>query len=291
MRKKIKIDFYQVQMPVGAPCPFSDLVAAVAAEPDDVTRTIPVRDYPMRLQESYLATGRWEIDLLKIRKDDIPPKATMGGEVTAIPMRNDEGLGEHTAALFDIGSSTLVVQRNKYGVSASSIASYFQKKGGLVQPIVLLPIVSKKGWQNFDNLSVVRTLEIATTGFGGANIGARNANVGVADMANLAVEHGAKTSFFRLGMGHAPGGLTRIKELVLGAMGLATGHHEVTRIVVSGKDNGDEKQVIDLLHDRIREEIEVNLGRQESWSYPVRRGALVKAWSTREAEVQELMEV
>ena len=67
----------------------------------------------------------WEIQFLRIRDGVLPGIAKIDGTFESMDLEPDEFIGEEIAALYDVDTSVLVVQRNRNSLSPSGIEVYF----------------------------------------------------------------------------------------------------------------------------------------------------------------------
>jgi hypothetical protein len=125
MPKTIKIDFFKVTMPDDAAVTFEAHLDAIQQIPlQDDARTRSLRGDPVRLQQLHHRAGCVEGDMVRTRMDSLPEKSNVDtGELTPLDLREEEGLGEETAFLYDPPSRCLAIQRNRYSVSASALAT------------------------------------------------------------------------------------------------------------------------------------------------------------------------
>lgn len=86
-------------------------------------RTVYGRE--MRLEHIEKTTkGLWHLDFGLLRFDNGPGRASKSTPVTDFDLRDGEGFGEETAALYDPTTGFLALQYNHFGARASTIASY-----------------------------------------------------------------------------------------------------------------------------------------------------------------------
>jgi Family of unknown function (DUF6731) len=141
MSKNVKFDFFKVTMPDG-----TDLDAGlqkVHGMKNDKTRTLDLGGRHVRLQESEFGHGLWEFEMLHIRMDGIPAKASLDGAIEVFDLDDDEGIGEESAFVYHVGTKTLVVQRNKFGVSSGTLGRYFEKLLCIQDKIEIDPLIQE----------------------------------------------------------------------------------------------------------------------------------------------------
>jgi len=141
MQKQMIIDLYQVEMPDNSPLTFEQLLAQVCRIPTDETRNVQKDRYPIRCHSLRPRRGFFEGEMIRIRMDEVPVKASLAGEIEPFELDDDEGVGEETGFLYNIPLRVLILQRNRAGVSASAFAWYFKNIGNLAEYIYLNPII------------------------------------------------------------------------------------------------------------------------------------------------------
>lgn len=286
--KDLRVDFYAVEQE-DASTPFEDVVRMVNDLPNDDARTRDVKDYPVRLQEAHFIGEFIDFDIMKVRIGDAAAKATRAGQITPIEMSNGEGFGEWTACRYHPKTKTLLIHRNQHGTSASSIVQYFEKITGNRRQHQLLPILGRQAWGRFDRLSRITWAEIETSGFGDLDLQAVKNNISAEAMVRAASEFGARKTVMKLGLGQREGSLVHIRNWIRSFFNLPISQdQQITKIRITGIDDGDERRVVDILKDKIVESIQVEVPEGETLGYPARRRALAKAWENRCLEISEL---
>jgi hypothetical protein len=124
MSKKINVDFYRVEILGNNSDKFENIIKSVGSSANDASRTIDINHSPTRLQEFGEYPNFCDGNMMRIRMDEIPSLASVDGDIAPITFDDDEGLGEETAFLYQIPTRVLMLQRNKFGVSASSFTKY-----------------------------------------------------------------------------------------------------------------------------------------------------------------------
>lgn len=289
MASKLKIDFLTVAMPAGEA--FSSVLKDVANLPDDASRNVLVGKNPLRLKTVERVGQAWCGDLVRIRMEEIPVRASTNGAVTPFTLREDEGVGEQCAFLYRPKRRLLLLQRNRHALSANTFASYFESIGKLGGPIDLQPLLKPDAAARLRNLRLVRrvSLKVAATDRGALWKGE---GVGVKEVAELANQFRSPEVTVTLSVGRKrqQGLFGRgVRQMVTHAKALAGRGAEVKALVVAGKDDDGAPDVIDFIHDRLRDEVELS-GAQRLLSYEIRRDALATAWRRQRAVVESLLD-
>jgi hypothetical protein len=290
--KTIKIEFYRVVMPASRPS-LTEVIAAVAKLPKDAARTKTVNGVPVRLHDSGAAeTHRMSGELLRIRMDVAPARASMKGPVGDFDFGSDEGFGEETAFLYDSRYEILVLQRNYIGVSASSFAGYFQQFGGVRGDIVLKPVIDPSTTAKFNKLATIRQLEVSVAGITNAEtIKKQNPGVSVKRFNELVEYFGAQAVHVYLSMGHQPGSLSKAKTAAKQFLKLSQDEHvDVRKVELSGRTSDEDALVVDLLRDRLIEEAEISVNTKRRLPYSERHAALEAAYARQDSQLISLFD-
>lgn len=284
IQRSLFADFYRVQVPDGED--FGEILESVAQTPNDKRRNVDARGTPVRLHESHGAPTE-EGDLVKIRMDEVPVKASLSGSISPFALGSDEGVGEQTAFLYDATLETLVLQRNRYGVSASAFANYFETLTS-IGPIILEPILQEDALKKLQRLSEIRKFQVRVAG-ADARVFKDQAH-GAKEMAQLISAFGAPNISLELSMGYSRGSLLldRAKAAARRFLSLAEDPSGgVTGIVITGTSDASERTVLDLLNYRMEESIDVPKNGREL-KYSARRVALKQALGKRRQELKRM---
>jgi hypothetical protein len=222
----------------------------------------------------------------------VPVRASLAGDVEVFEFDDDEGIGEEAAFLYVPSLETLVVQRNRFAVSASRLVGYFQGAAGLDDVITLEPVVEPATAANFKRLSKIRRFEVKVAGVhNAATISQANPDASVKKMATLINDLSAINFNFEATMGHDSGSLdvSTVKNVARSLLKVRSNTPvEVKKIEISGRSAGDEKIFVDLLQDRMIEQAEIDLDADRRLPYPSRRKALRDAYAARKTQLQAL---
>ena len=287
MATQVKIDFYQVTMPAGAGIPFEGLLRQVDSSSKDETRNVDVRGAPVRLQHASPDKGLWEGEMLRIRMASLPVKAKLTGTIRRLDFEDDEGIGEETAFLYYPAWRILLLQRNQHGVAASSLARYFDNRGGFADGIVLSPILQSDALARLGQMATFRTLALRVAPLGHPDA-LKNQGHGLGGMIDLLKEVDAPQVTVSLEMGRQRGSLS-VKGVVRMASDLLRRSVDggmVEKIEISGRTEDEQTQVFDLLQLRMQEVSDVTPSRDRRVAYPTRQAILRRAWEQRREELR-----
>ena len=91
---------------------------------DRIRETDPRNE--VRVEASENRNGLWYLDFVKIRRSQGPGHVAPDKRIVGFGLKENEGFGEETAALYDPLSSYILIQYNHYGVRQGAIAGYFR---------------------------------------------------------------------------------------------------------------------------------------------------------------------
>ena len=287
----MKVNFYKVKIERDD-LTFGSLIQQVLQLPDDESRSFEVRSYPIRLQSANESSDFWAGDMIRIRMNDIPTKASLDGDTEPVSLEDDEGIGEETAFLYHVPSKILMIQRNKSGVSASALAIYFREISQLGCPIYLEPILAGDALRRIQKMRVIRKFEIKAAGLDRMDI-FKSDNAAVNEILDLRGTYNAPNVHLALSVGNRKDTFLKAKEVINTALGLVklSGDPEsqVKTIKISGAvDDDDETEVIDLFEYYVKEEINIKSNNSRSLSYQERSNALKDAWVKRADELSKM---
>jgi hypothetical protein len=285
------MDFWRVEMPDGAGA-FENALSAAVALPDDEARAFIVQGAAVRLQSFASSAGRREGEMMRIRLDEVPVRASLAGDAEPFDFEDDEGVGEETAFLYAPSLRTLVVQRNRFAVSASRLVGYFQEAAGIEAPIILEPVIEPGTAAKLKRLHEVRRFEVKVAGVHNpTTIKSANPGVSVKRIADLINDFSAINFNIEATMGHETGSLD-VEKVKTAARNLVRVGGEtsvvVKKIEISGKSAADEALFIDLLRDRMIEHQDVELDADRRLPYARSRRALRNSYAARRTQLQAL---
>lgn len=224
---------------------------------------------------------RYEGEIARLRMTETPAIGDLQGELEDIPLRPDQGIAERTAFLFESTSQILAIHAIREAVSASRLAGFCDLVEATSEGYDFQPVIRKNTMNDFNHLSAIRKVEVKVSSVGAAAAAPLRDRESVKnylrfrEFANLEVE----TISITLGVGRKQNrGMVRdsARDLVKSLLD----HKDsltVETLQVSGKQNGDEFVLLDLLHGRVREEISIKV-RGRSASYTARAGAVAEAY-------------
>ena len=293
MPKTVNIDFYRVVMPENAETTFDALLNRIEQIPlQNDARTQEITGDPVRLQELHHHGGYLEGDMVRTRMDTLPRRSNVEtGQLALLDLDDDEGLGEETAFLYDPATHCLTIQRNRFAVSASALATYCTEIGAFESAISLEPIISGDAIARLQEFDRVNRLTIKVAGLAGGRV-LRETPYSLGHIAAFADDYAGPIVNIDVSMGHQRGSLAR--DRVRGVVEwlrrqIRDREVDVRRIEVSGSSSGDETQVLDLLESRIVEHRTVEISRNRIVTYTARRNAVRAAWDAQRERIRAIL--
>ncbi|MBN1671193.1 MAG: hypothetical protein JXR37_09185 [Kiritimatiellae bacterium] len=298
MSREMTIDYWHVEMPPHAKQTLEQLLRNIGNLPDDDSRNVDFQGVPFRLHEFHEWREYLEGEVIKIRMEDIPVKASIHGGIEAIDLKEDEGVGEETAFLYTPEMQVVTLQRNHFGTSAFKFARYCQELAGLDEPIFLVPILRPDVMKRLNAMSVLKKVEIRIAGIENAKqLDAED--VGFGEMLDIMATTRAPNLKLELSMGNRSGGLARqpVLQAIQRLWRFCQGTHKTVRTMrVHGVREIEEdglsmldKEIVDFIQDRLTDKVEVSLEDDRRVSYDQRRDRLREAWSRRRQEISALL--
>lgn len=294
--KQMRIDFYRLEMPPDSANSFAELLQHISTMPHDESRNAearsPNREDRIRLHEAASSGQYWEGDIIRIRMDELPLVVSLHGDTETVDLEDDQGIGEETAFRYHARLRVLALQRNRTGVSASAFARYFEDMGDLEGPIILEPVLELDTLERLNAIRTVGKFEIRLAGV--SNIGElfQGQDAAVEQLITAANEFRAPTMTVTLSMGHQRDGSLTTRAVKHAARALrrlvSNDRGEIKRIVISGRTDAGEKDVIDLVKDRMVEVREVELDQDRRVPSVVRLAALREACRNRGQELRRM---
>jgi hypothetical protein len=293
MGKIINIDFYRVSVLNDQTLRFNDLIEDVSALPVDNQRNLFVKDVPIRLQICDQRPDGITADMVRIRMNALPAKASLGGVIAPFDLNDDEGIGEETAFYYNIPRRIAVIQRNKFGVSAPQIAHYFTVKTGL-GTLVFDPIFETETMIKYATMQNVRKFEVAIAGKQNPQI-FNTLEAGLSSTVDMIQTLQAPSVDITVSMGHERGSLaTRAVKAVADALLVIANDSpdQVKKIKITGSSTDEEQSaLLNLLEDRMVETVDVPEDTNRRLSYLSRISAVRQAWQRRRDELSNMFPI
>ncbi|ASS76573.1 hypothetical protein CIG75_17455 [Tumebacillus algifaecis] len=294
--RSILIDFYRVSLPSGVK--FKKMLeVAKAANLED--REFNVKDYPIRLEKiERLTDGNWLGHLVKIRMDFLPKKATKGqAGLEDLGLNPDQGIGEETSFMYNENTNVILYQRNYYGVRIEGFNQYMRKlykdSKGLTKEILLefLAIVGEDAFEKLERQQIIRKVDVRLALPDNPEIASKlRKNQVLNKWIDNLEDTGSETMSLTLSMGRKRNASMIVNAIKEAARIAVKEQDYIGKFKVRAKEDDYKGRLewIDLLEDRIHENVELDVSRKEPLTHDRMSRELIKVWGEREEEINAL---
>jgi len=278
MIKHVKYDFYQVLMPRDSRFDFQTVLTNIDAL-DWRRRLDESGDHPIRLH--YLEPRDAIIlgDVAKIRMSDLPDKMKKTGETNDLELDEDEGLGELASFIYHPHTSIIVYMRNRNSVSISAFNNYIQNIAH-VHGIQFVPIMHEDAYRRIARLVKIQRLDIEVAAPGNGTI-FRDLGLSPEGNADLMTASPRVRMAIGFSTGHEKERslpARAINQLIARVRDIVQPGQTDVSLVVSGRDEILEKEVIDLFEDMLTDYSDINLRNQRKITDAQRHNAISAVW-------------
>jgi len=298
MTKKLKYDFYQVVMPRDSRFNFGAVLNQINTL-QGRARLYSAGDYPIRLQGLIQGASDFLGDIARIRMNDIPDKMKLSGETAPLALDEDEGLGEIASFIYHPVTNTIMMMRNRNAVSISGLINYVEYLGN-VEGIEFKHVLQVEAYQRLQRLVTIQKLEIEVAAPGNGTI---FRDLGLAPQ--MALDLMGSSPRVRLSLTFSTGydrerSLPRevIERIVTefrarNQLSADERQHQQTDdesmdLVVSGREDTHQKEVIDLFADILTDTYDVNIRDQRTITYMQRHQATRAVWARHRDRLMQL---
>lgn len=263
MEKLLNFDYFQVVMPEEEQRNFETVLETVNGL-EGADRTYDNGEYHVRLVGLTPQQGYFRGDIARIRMNDIPDKMRLSGEREVIDLDDDQGLGEIASFIYNPQLRVLVLMRNRFAVTASGFANYFQNLGNFHGILYLEHVLEADAYQKLARMNIAHKVEV---GFAAPGNGAIFDNLGLrpqtmAELINVAPK---VRMDFTISMDRERN-LTLPLRSLRNMVTIFTREHagELVKLVVSGKENPEQRlDVVDMLEEVMTEKEPVTIRRNQ----------------------------
>lgn len=283
-----KFDFFRVYMPENTTRTFEQIVAEIAGIQDRRQRNITLNQSPVRLQECTDSPEQIEGDMVRIRMNDLPTRASLQGEVNNLELTEDEGAGEHTAFLYFKAWKVLVLQRNRPGVTASSFVDYFEQKSNAI-PITVQPVLRLDTMQKLNSLQTISALDVTVAPLQNAQIFRDQGNT-LKQMLGICEDLRAPRLHLKASIGKQRTSLNveAVKDAILKFLRIRANTEQVKKLCVSGKYDDRVGETLDLLKHSMCESRDIEEDEHRKLSYADRISAVKSVFNLKRQELGQM---
>jgi hypothetical protein len=279
----MRIDFYQVELPGSFTGVFKDVCEKVSSLVGQA-RNLRVGDAFVRLHKIYFDNGLIEGDLVRLRMDVVPVRGHIKGNLDPFDLADEEGVAEQTAFLFDPKTNIVLLQRHRSGVGPSTFARYFQDKGDVDDVIVMLPVMKGEILERLARYQEVRRIQAAVAKpLEPARVAGTSSTASIGSFFHVMDTLKAPRMNFEFSVPRNSDGLSlaAAKDLVRSIFRLnqaGGGDAHAIKLVITGRNEDDDYEPLNLLKDKIVYEVPVDPDRKRRVRYAIRRTAIRDVW-------------
>lgn len=287
----VVIDFYRPAVTRG---PFAEVLRKIAALPDDEGRNdVSVSGHPTRMQTLRRVGRVWQGEIVQIRMTDLPKKVSLRGRSEDLDLADDEGIGQGIVFSYHENTDVVLVQRNKFAVSAASLERYLTLKGtsGVIE---LRPILTRSAYERLFALSEVTKVSVKVANVERGDV-LNSPKNGLSELGRLRDMLKAPNIEFTASVGNRDQALDRKGALGLvesiWKLGRQHSEHDVLKtMVVKGRNVDNELDTINLLTESMQVVVRVATDDRRTLSFDERIRALLDAWEQRQEELLQLVQ-
>lgn len=284
--RNVTVDFFGVVTPPNTDQFHHLLERAMQRGGDVAARSINYRGDFISLEAMNHSGAFYDGDLTRVRTDLPVTVGDAVGHFDVIATADDQGPFERTAFLYHATLRTLLLQRNRGGVSVATFGAYIELQGGLDAPIDFNILLQREAWSRVTKMEHITNFKVKVAGLASPAI-LKNQGYGVDHIGSLmeklaspSIEISAKSK--ELNKSNVIGAAKRLLSIS------AKQAPEISKIEISGRDENDGKDFVDLITNRIVERVAVRRAPDKTLPYDGRRAALREAWQRRADEIKFL---
>lgn len=289
-KTSIRCDFYRVILDESQTGKgFRDLIAEIGGSPNNRKRLHSTKnDHPIKLDEvdkkGRLVFG----DMIRIRMDKVPTKASLDGGKKKFDLARNEGVGEETAFLYDPKLNIMAVQVGREGVRAHAIQDYFQAKCS-APGLRLEPILTSEGYKRLLAMKRCSSIEVSVAAANNAAL-LESEDVAVTSINKLMSRFQGLKVHYVVSMNRKRGTLAEFHKAAMEILKLKdVSGIELSKVELTGKEDDEARSsTIDLLPYRMFERVEVPLEDGRTITFQARSWALTQAFNKRQNELSTI---
>jgi hypothetical protein len=300
MRRKIKVDFFRVEMPKDISSTFEELLQKLSVMPSN-KRTLIMEDGKPLNPHSIEKDGEfWKGEILFIRNTDLPTVTDSLGNPIDNYNSDEICLGERAIFLYHQETKVLLLHKAKLGAPLSMISNYMKIKFDIPGKIELKPVLSYQAMKQLSKISEVRKFEIHVAGLD-SPAPLNHDDVDPDEVTELYEKFRSPTIVLELSMGLRKDSnidLERVRKISDFWTKLTEETfsqrkpkeklgRRATTIKITGATDEEEQFLIDLLRERVKELIDFE-SPDKTLSYQMIVLVLKEAWKKRSEDISLL---
>lgn len=267
---------------------FAEGLKTTAAIADSVQRVRELKGVKYRAEKFGKHRGHHHGDVVRVRDSLMPGRTRLDQDgVQDLPLREGDFIGEETAFLFDPRINVIALQSNRFGISASLFAQYFQSLLGTPLAPMELVLDNDLIAARLDRFDEIRKLEVDVAMSGPEHL----SRMGLSGNALVELMGRAGANRLKLVLQADRGGaLSHAKELAKKIFRFADHDDEnvLTKARLEGLSDAGEKTILDLLESKMFEGVTLRVEEGvRRVPYNARLYGLQEAYGRREEELLE----
>ncbi len=221
-----------------------------------------------------------KMNIIKLRLDEGPGKASLKKHVSGIGLEKDEGFAEETAAIYIPSSERWLVQYNHHGPRASAIAEYIADLEQPFSAFELAPVWRTDVMTELRRRDIRTKLQVKISPSSLKQL-AEDGATGLSDALKMANKTGADTIDITISVsrGKAFGGAIDTWLSWFSRIRASTQVEAVEKFVLTAKGDGVRSKDIDLLAPRLEGTVTLQAGPDRRLPLELRWGALESVWN------------
>ena len=290
MNKKVNFDFYRIEMPSVTSVVLENNLHQLMQLSID-KRFREVRQHQVCLYNADSTWQQtWEGEMVRLRMNDLPIKGNLSsGQIGDIVLKEDEGIGEKSAFLYHPSTRVLVLQSSKTGISPVSFAEYFELVNNFSDSIYVDPVLQSTTMGRLDKIKTISEFDVRVAALDNMSF-LKGYDCGVQEIINLNEFFGSPIISLKLSTGRKGKkgkiSVENVKSAVQSLLRMsAQNPQKVKNIRISGSTEENESLYIDLLKDRMREDVDIDSGKSRTVPYDKRKQVIREVWNRRQHEL------
>ena len=287
----VKLDYYNVTIP-DPNLDFSDALDSIHSISQDSEDRLVRDGENVHWMHQLERDGRYyKGDLIRIDMEQGVTKAEILGSLEPVEIDEGEGIGYRTAFLYDPQLTTLVLQVNRRGVTASRFAQFFNVYSDSSEDVELLPYIRQDGMDRLNGLEKAHVFSIKI-GNTGSSENLQNSGYSTRQkIEGLAEQVEAHRMEIRFSCGRKwrseELSLPQIKDSI--AQFISPDQEiEAEEIEINGRGPDNQMEKIRLVEERFRDEVNVEPGDFRILPYQARIQNLEASYRRNENEIRNL---
>jgi hypothetical protein len=284
MAVTLNVDFWQINGGANTFAVVDRIMRECLALPaEDERRLLQGDTKAIRLQYLEKRAGIWQGDFVGIRTRAAAKRGDTAGHVESLDFRDNEGLCEETAFLVIPTMNLLILQRSRMGATSASVVRFLEHFDPMRGILDIMPIPTQGTMEHFNQLRDVSSITVGIARVENAQ-GLGGENDSVSDLLKLGAALDAPRMMLQLSVGHQWKSRVLSRESVTNfVQRLLRIQHEdpavaVKKVLITGRNEDDERDVLDLVINRLQYNVEVDADEGRGASRATRLQALRDAY-------------